>query len=687
MKIKKKTVYSIFIFLLSILIKTYRIDIGNAPVWDETHFGKFAYKYLTRRFYFDVHPPLGKMLTALGGWISNQKIANYDFEDYKPYPIDFDYITYRIFHAIIGSFVPLFGFYILRLFKLSCIKSFMGSLLLIFDNGFTMITKIIVLDSHMLAFTAITAYYFCKYHFAHTFNEKEKLLIPLGFFLGCTISIKWIGGLTTMWLGIYIIIELFYIYMYHDLNYLIRAFILRFIFLINLPLALYFIFFLIHFKICNNATSDAQMMSKEFNYRLNNIPFQNSYKYITYGKQITLKFADGYLHSHPHTFPEYLNITNDKNYLKKFQITVYTSQDNNNNFFFQKVNADTDVSFMKYNDEVVILHQLTNGYITIDDSKSFVNNDKRVFGFQNQITDNAIFIIEPSDTQEGFTVNVEALKPFRLKHKKSGVYLSNSKKQLPSWGYKQFEVTGSLSLLNTELIVEENIHSDHQNNSLVIFQKRWFIYDFYELQWQMYTINKNLITDRELEPSGIESRPYMWPILMKGIRLTNWNINGRFYLFMNPLLIYSTTICCLYSLFQIVNNFFQFKKQVFLNIHTKKTNNMLLCRFNTNIVKNITTKYIHKQLFQYYFFIGGYLFHYIPFFFVHRVLYLHHYFPAYFFAILGLVICIRKWKFYNEFIILNIMVYLMYSPVCYGLPQNNYMRWIKIIPTWNFTND
>ena len=242
-------------------------------------------------------------------------------------------------------------------------------------------------------------------------------------------------------------------------------------------------------------------------------------------------------------------------------------------------------------------------------------------------------------------------------------------------------------MLNTELIIEENIHSDHQNNSLVIFQKRWFIYDFYELQWQMYTINKNLITDRELEPSGIESRPYMWPILMKGIRLTNWNTNGRFYLFMNPLLIYSTTICCLYSLFQIVNNFFQFKKQVFLNIHTKKTNNMLLCKFNTNIVKNITTKYIHKQLFQYYFFIGGYLFHYIPFFFVHRVLYLHHYFPAYFFAILGLVICIRKWKFYNEFIILNIMVYLMYSPVCYGLPQNNYMRWIKIIPTWNFTND
>ena len=96
--------------LLSCWTRYHAIGKSNVVVWDEAHFGKFGYHYLKREFYFDVHPPLGKMLDGLAGLLSGYD-GTFAFESGATYPETVPYVAMRVILATFGvALVPL-GWY------------------------------------------------------------------------------------------------------------------------------------------------------------------------------------------------------------------------------------------------------------------------------------------------------------------------------------------------------------------------------------------------------------------------------------------------------------------------------------------------------------------------------------------------------------------------------------------------
>ena len=126
--------------ILSVVTRLYKVDQPPWVCWDETHFGKMASWYINRTFFFDVHPPLGKMSISLVGYLSGY---NGTFAWDKPGDIFFEhrYVGMRVYCAVLGALlVPLIFDTVYRLSR-SVRAATISAACMLFDTGMITLTR------------------------------------------------------------------------------------------------------------------------------------------------------------------------------------------------------------------------------------------------------------------------------------------------------------------------------------------------------------------------------------------------------------------------------------------------------------------------------------------------------------------------------------------------------------------
>lgn len=159
----------------------------RAIVFDEVYFRGFALRYLDGSYFFDIHPPLGKLLLA--GWA---KLFGVSVTASSTDPA----VALRVLPALAGTALVAVFYLLLRELTASRRVATFGAALLLLDNAILVESRLILVDSMLLLFGigALTCYLASRHR---TGRAHWVLLSASAVLAGMAASTKW-SGLTAL---------------------------------------------------------------------------------------------------------------------------------------------------------------------------------------------------------------------------------------------------------------------------------------------------------------------------------------------------------------------------------------------------------------------------------------------------------------------------------------------------------
>jgi len=404
---------------------------------------------------------------------------------------------------------------------------------------------------------------------------------------------------------------------------------------------------------------------------------------IAFGSRATIKnmgYGGGLLHSHVQTYPEGST---------QQQVTCYHHKDANNDWFFYPNRRDPDYDeaaeprFIGDGQVIRLIHAQTGRNLHSHEiSAPMTKSDKEVSCYGNLTVGDEkdhwkIEVVRDVASRDRSKIRT-LTTAFRLKHEVLGCYLRAGNVNLPQWGFKQIEVTCVKENNPRDTYTHWNVEA-HWNEKLPEgdpdVYKSPFIHDFIHLNVAMMTSNNALVPDPDKQ-DDLASQWWQWPILKVGLRMCGWDDNiVKYFLLGNPLVYWGSTASL--GVFAALVAWY-------------------LIRWQRGY-KELTQGEIDHIHYAGIYPIVGWFLHYLPFVIMARVTYVHHYYPALYFAILSFGF-LADWFLRNQHRVAQcaiygvlyttvIGLYILFIPICWGMTgpnrQYGYLKWID---TWRISD-
>jgi len=154
-------------------------------VFDEVYFQGFAKNYFSGQYYFDIHPPLGKLVIYFFAYLlgfRNQAASTADF------------FVLRFPAAFFGALFVLLVYYLILKMGLSKKAAFLGAALVLLDNAILVQSKLTLIDIFLLFFGFFSLYLLFWFKSAPQGSKKAYLFLALSATSAAlSSSVKWTG--------------------------------------------------------------------------------------------------------------------------------------------------------------------------------------------------------------------------------------------------------------------------------------------------------------------------------------------------------------------------------------------------------------------------------------------------------------------------------------------------------------